>query len=410
MGLRQDSAREWVRAEGPARSGLDAALEQHAQAFLQRFGGSAPPRIFFAPGRVNLMGAHLDYNGGQVIPMAIDRGTFIALRPRTDGEIRLASTQGSEEYVWPADRLPRVALGRWVDYPLGVLLGLAQRGHGPRPVEVLFGGNLPIGAGLSSSASMTVGTAFALDAHNGFGLEPLEHVRVALDSERNFVGVRCGIMDPFAVGLAREQHLLVLDCKDESYEHLPLDTTRLSIGVADTGVRRELAQSEFNRRVAECLQAFRILGPRVPGSVCLRDVPLEVLDEHAAELSPAVARRARHVLEEVLRTDRARTALLAGDPATFGRMMTDAHASLRDLFEVSVPELDCLVEIAEACPGVLGARLTGAGFGGCVVFLVRSGGEAELREHIESIYPGRFGQTPDVAFFRGDRGPREVEY
>ncbi len=406
MELRHDMRGLKTRAATPL--GLEAALEGHARAFSDRFGSGAPPRLFFSPGRVNLMGAHLDYNGGQVIPMAIDRGTFLALRPRSDGRVLLASTWSPEAFEWHGDALPGTALGQWVDYPLGVLLGFAQRTERLAGLELLFGGNLPIGAGLSSSASLTVGTAYALDLTYATGLTALDRVRLALEAERNFVGVQCGIMDPFAVGLAREGHLLMLDCKDETYEHLPLDPEQTVVGVADTGVRRELAQTEFNRRVGECRAAFDALRVHCPGATCLRDIPPEVLRRHEADLPADIVKRARHVLDEVARTGSARRALLAGDTQTFGAMMTAAHESLRDLYEVSVPELDHLVEIASGCPSVLGARLTGAGFGGCVVFLVRAGGERELADCIASAYPQRFGLLPDVAFFRGDRGPREI--
>ena len=397
------------RAAAGPREDLRAQLVRpHALAFGRHFGPGPDPRLFFSPGRVNLMGAHLDYNGGAVMPMAIDRGTFIALRRRRDERIALASTHAPTTFACQVGELPEVPLGQWVDYPLGVLRGLLARGFALPGLEILFGGNLPVAAGLSSSASICVGTAFALDRLLELDLGALDRVRVALEAERGFVGVQCGIMDPYAVGLAREGHILALDCRDETYEHLPLDMRTLSVGVADTGVRRELAQGEFNRRVDECREAFRVLARAVPGATCLRDVPLEALAACAGQLAAPIERRARHVLEEVLRTERARAALAAGDPATFGRMMLAAHRSLRDLFEVSVPELDCLVEIAESCPSVLGARLTGAGFGGCAVFLLRCEGEAELAEAIAAIYPERFGARPELAFFQGDRGPREI--
>ncbi len=389
----------------PSEPTLRAA---HERAFRERFGVGAAPRVFFAPGRVNLMGAHLDYNGGPVMPMAIDRGTFVALAPRSDRVLRLASTlePGAVELALDA---PPPASGHWYDYPLGVVHALRGGGHAATcGADVLFGGNLAIGAGLSSSASITVATAFALDALWSLGLARRDHVQVALWAEREFVGVRCGIMDPHAVGLSRPGHLLWLDCRDETTEHLLLDTDAVSIAVADTGVRRELAHVAFNERVRECGEAFERLRRHVPEATCLRDVPLDVLREHEDELDATVARRARHVLEEVARTFTARDALRAGDVETFGAQMTAAHASLRELFEVSVPELDCLVDAAAACEGVLGSRLTGAGFGGCTVVLLRSGAREELESALGSAFERRFGRAPRVAVYRGDGGPREL--
>jgi len=390
-----------------------AALSEHARAFVSAFGPGDPPRIFFAPGRVNLMGAHLDYNGGPVMPTAIDRGTFLAARLRTDRRVVFTSLREAGRQVFELDDLPRERTGSWADYPLGVLLSTLARGRAraaepERGIEILFGGNLPVGAGLSSSASICVGTALALDALWNLRCAPLDRVASALEAERGFVGVQCGIMDPFAVGLARPGHLLWLDCKDESWEHLPIDFSKLALAVADTGVRRELATGAFNERVAECGRAFEALRQWSPAATCLRDVPLGVLEEHRSALPPAEARRAEHVLNEVQRTFAARDALLAGDPVTFGAAMSVAHLSLRDLFEVSCAELDRLVEDATRVPGVLGSRLTGAGFGGCTVILLERDAEADLRAKLAEGFQSAFGRTPELHFYHGDRGPREV--
>ena len=389
---------------------LAALHAEHAREFVRRF-GPGPPRQFFAPGRVNLMGAHLDYNGGPVMPVAIDRGTFIAVRPRADRRVRFASTFASEGFDADLDGLPDVRAGTWCDYPLGVLREVLAGVTGDRVegLDVLFGGNLTVGAGLSSSASICVGTALALSEVWGLGLDAMVRVRAALRAERDFVGVRCGIMDPFAVGLARPGSLLWLDCKDESTRHLPFDFDRISLAVADSGVRRELAAGLFNERVDECRRAFEILREEQPDATCLRDVFPDTLAARRSALGPLLARRAQHVIEEVGRTLAARDDLLDGRPAGFGARMTSAHGSLRDLFEVSCPELDCLVETAATVDGVLGARLTGAGFGGCAVILVRRGGEAELNARLTEAFRARFAQEAVVEVYSADRGPREVE-
>jgi galactokinase len=393
----------------PSRPELERALLEHRARFAGRFGGVPPPRLWFAPGRVNLMGAHLDYNGGPVMPTAIDRGTFLALRARSDGRVRLASTLEPGEIEFELRELPEAPARRWWDYPVGVLRELRGRTRDPRGFELLFGGNLPVGAGLSSSASICVGTALALSQHWGLSLARLELVQAALAAERGYVGVQCGIMDPYAVGLARAGSLLWLDCKDATSAWMPLDAARCSIAVADTLVRRELAQGAFNERVRQCAQAFAALAPHQPGASCLRDIRLETLEARRGALDPLLARRAEHVLREVARTFAARDALEAGDLAGFGAEMTRAHASLRTLFEVSVPELDTLVDAAAGCEGVLGARLTGAGFGGCVVVLLQRGAEPELQARLQREFQARFGRAPSVEFFGGDEGPREIE-
>ena len=236
----------------------------------------------------------------------------------------------------------------------------------------------------------------------------MDLVDAALRAEREFVGVQCGIMDPYAVGLARANSLLWLDCKDRTYSYLPLDTAQLSIGVADTLVRRELAQGAFNERVAQCREAFEVLSRRQTDARCLRDVSSETLAAYQHELSDACARRAQHVIPEVARTFAARTALEGGDAKSFRAQLLLTHASLRDLFEVSVPELDTLVESASRAEGCLGARLTGAGFGGCAVLLVEKGSEASVSARLVAEFTARFGRPPKIDFYGGDSGPREI--
>ncbi len=354
------------------------------------------------------MGAHLDYNGGPVMPMAVHNGTFIAARKRTDSLLRLATTFGVETHELELERLPESASGGWVDYPLGVARALVSQVDETCGLDILFGGNLPIGAGLSSSASICVGTAFALDQLWEAGLSPEARVQAALWAERSFVGVQCGIMDPFAVGYACPGHLLWLDCKDESLEHLPLDFSEVRVAVVDTKVRRQLALGAFNERVAECREAFERLRVHSAGATCLRDIPQRVLDSHRDELSPATARRATHVLSEVERTFIAREALVEGNLSLFGAQMSAAHRSLAENFEVSVGELDCLVHAALEVDGVLGSRLTGAGFGGCVVVLMRAEACEAFGAHMTEAYRRDYKQTPKMWFFEGDAGPREI--
>lgn len=384
------------------------AVQELLARFRVRHPGSAPPRLFFAPGRVNLMGAHLDYNGGPVLPMAVDRGTFLALRERSDRRVVLASTLEPTTGELDLDDPPRGASGQWFDYPVGVLVHLLARFPDAHGADVLIGGNLPIGAGLSSSASICVGTAWAFSTLWGGRPDPMRCIEAALWGEREWVGVQCGIMDPYAVALSRADHALWLDCKDASHQHVPFEAARVCVAVMDTGIRRELAKGEFNQRVQQCAAAFASLRERVPGARALVDVPREVVEAAAGELESAVLARARHVVGEMERTHRARRALEVGDLATFGSCMTAAHASLRDHYEVSVPELDCLVDGAVEQPGVLGARLTGAGFGGCVVAVLEPAARAGFEAHVAERFEARFGRRPPIFFFRGGAGPREI--
>jgi galactokinase len=385
----------------------------HRSAFLERYGDRDPGsvRLFFAPGRVNLMGAHLDYNGGPVMPMAIERGTFVALRPRADKLLTLASTSEDTERHFDLAALRRdfpAATGAWWDYPLGVLRALGPE-HASHGADILFGGDLPVGAGLSSSASVTLATAVALDRLFDLGHDVQSAVDAALDAERGYVGVKCGIMDPYAVGHARPGQVLVLDCATRRCQHAALDATQYAVAVVDTGVRRELASGEFNKRVEQCGQAWQSLAPLAPGAENLSSVPLEILAAHEVALENTVAKRARHVIEETARTLAARDALIAGDVPAFGRAMFDAHTSLRDLFEVSIPELDAIVDHARTLPFVLGARLTGAGFGGCVAAVIAPGHETAVARPPKAHVQERFGHEPGVAFYRSSPGLGEVE-
>lgn len=391
-------------------SAPEELVREVLHAFRARHPEAGAPKLFFAPGRVNLMGAHLDYSGGAVLPAAIDRGTLIAVAPRSDGKVLFSSSLQAGEHLFELDGIPQAATGSWVDYPLGVLREfLSSAAERPGGASIHFGGNLPIGAGLSSSASICVGTALALDKVWGLGLQEIDHVHAALSAEREFVGVQCGIMDPYAVGLARAGSLLWLECGEVRYEHLPLDTSRVSILVADTMVRRELATSAFNQRVDECRRAFELLKQSQPEARCLAEVSMETLSACGEELGPVLSRRAGHVIAEVARTKVARAGLLAGKPEILGSKMLEAHASLRGLYEVSCPELDRLVEVAGACDEVLGGRLTGAGFGGACVFLVERGGEERVSAELKQGFREAFDHDPEVAVFQAVGGPYELE-
>jgi galactokinase len=357
--------------------------------FAQRFGGQ-PRFVARAPGRVNLIGEHTDYNEGFVLPVAIDREILIAARRRDDREVRLYAQAFDEEVTFALDAIAPPSEATWSAYIAGVALYLQREGYPVPGLEAVISGNVPIAAGLSSSAALEVAAATAFEAAGEFAMDPVAKALLCQRVENEFVGVRCGIMDQFIATLGRKGHALLIDCR--SLEHCPVPIpSDATILIADSGVRRGLVESAYNERRAQCEEAARRLGVSA-----LRDVTPEELRAHLDELPPLVARRARHVVEENRRVLDAVVALERGDLETFGQLMDASHASLRDLYEVSSPELDALVEIARAVPGCYGSRLTGAGFGGCTVSLVAQEAVGAVREAIEEEYPRRTGREPRV--------------
>ena len=329
------------------------------QLFRERFGGGGPPeRLFFASGRVNLLGAHVDYHGGPVLPVAVDRGVFVAARVRADRRLRAVSLDFPGAHDLDLDALPQAAAAGFAAYPLGICVALEEGGARLRGLDLAFGGTVPAGAGMSSSAAILVATATAV-------------------AETRFVGVRCGIMDQFASALGRAGHALWLDCKDQSHDYVALPSERMSFMMLDSMTRRELAGGSFNRRVDESTGALAKIRRTAPGATCLRDVTSAQLEAARGDLSDVEWKRARHVVGEVARVQRARALLVAGDLLEFGTLMWQSHQSSRHLYEVSTDRLDALHELSVDHPDCYGARLTGAGFGGCAVALTAPGALAE---------------------------------
>jgi len=375
-----------------------------------RNGSGAAARFFFAPGRANLLGAHLDYNGGIVLPVALSKGTYAAFSLRSDRLLRLHSAQfpGKEVRIPLEDLHPGRTKG-WSAYVEGVLFAV-QKKWGPLPgVEARFCSDLPIAKGLSSSASVESVSVLALTRLMGIEATPDEMIGLAHWAENEYAGVRCGILDQAAILLARKDSVLLLDCLEQTREHLPLDSGRVAVAVMDTGVRRELAQSAFNQRVAECTLALARLQARIPGLTCLREVSREDFEHHQDELAPVLQRRVLHVLGEMERTRQGAEALRGEDLAAFGAAVSASHESLRDLYEVSTPELDALWEAARGAEGCYGARLTGAGFGGCVVALVHPGAQDSFRNEVPAAFRRATGRETEVLFFQPGGGPRELE-
>jgi galactokinase len=340
-----------------------------------------------APGRVNLIGEHTDYNDGFVLPMAIDRAVWIALRPRTDGRVHVHSLDYGEVCEFDLGHLASTGT-QWIDYVQAVAWVLQKRDRDLRGWEGVAAGDVPIGAGLSSSAAIELAAARAFAALSGMPWSAREMALAAQRAENEWIGVQCGIMDQMISASGEEGHALLIDCRSLETRSVPVPA-ECAVVVMDTSTRRGLVDSAYNDRRAHCEMAAAML--EVPA---LRDVDLPTFNARADRLEPLIRRRARHVVTENARTLQAAAALERGDAAEMGSLMNASHASLRDDFEVSRRELDVMVELAQAHPACHGARMTGAGFGGCAVALVRRADADDFARAVGDAYAGQTGLTP----------------
>ncbi len=363
-------------------------------------------RVVHAPGRVNLIGEHTDYNDGFVLPAAIDLGITIALIPTDDRRVRLTLADTGEQDGFDLDAIG-LRRGRWIDYVAATAWALAEAGMPVAGFRGLLASDLPSGAGLSSSAAIELASAWALSGGDRPPLETMDLARAAQRAENAYVGVQSGLMDQFAVAFGEADHALLLDCR--SLEHravsLPAGT---SLVICHSGSPRKLASSEYNTRRSECDRAVAGLADLDPTVTSLRDVSVELLERGRARLDETAYRRARHVVTENARVLAVIAALQVGDTRAVGAALDASHASLREDFEVSSPALDALVDIAQGVDGVIGARLTGAGFGGCTVNLVHDEAIDDLRMAVFAAYPGRTGLTPRVIPVRAADGARRL--
>lgn len=381
------------------------SIQQISDKFRTRFG--AEPLLVMSPGRVNLIGEHTDYNEGFVLPAATDKAVVFAVAPRRDAVCHFVSYDYGQEFRCDLHELNRSPL-RWPDYLEGVIDQFVKNGYPVRGFQCVFGGNIPIGAGMSSSAAIEGGLAFALNEMFRLKIDSLTLVKLAQKAENEFVGVRCGIMDQFINIHGREKKVLKLDCRSLEYEYFPFERPDLRIVVCDTLVRRELASSEYNVRRRQCEEGVQVLKKYAPDIRSLRDVGFCLLEEHRAEIGPLVYKRCDYVIRENIRVEEACRDLLAGDFKSFGERMGASHAGLRDGYEVSSPELDALVEAAAKVEGVLGARMMGAGFGGCAISLVEEGAVPELRERVSRDYEASFGRTPNIHVIKIEAGTHVI--
>jgi galactokinase len=374
--------------------------------FHKLYGSAEGMRVFRAPGRVNLIGEHTDYNFGFVLPVALDLATYVATAPSGDGKLRIYSEFRKEMCEWNAADLGALTAKRhWTDYPIGVAQEVLRAGFAIEPANLIVRSTVPEGSGLSSSAALEVSTALALLA--GRSLDPLDLARLCQRAERNFVGMPCGIMDQYISVFGREHSAVEIDCRSLGHRFVELPAGITFVAV-NTMVKHALAGSAYRERVAECAAAVAGIQKKFPGVESLRDVSPERFESVAASLPEVVARRARHVVTEDARVGRFVEASARGDLAPMGKLMVESHRSLQHDYEVSCAELDFLVDTALGIDGVLGSRMTGGGFGGCTVTMLRPDAVARFGEQIAGVYERQFHATPQVYACRPSAGAGEV--
>ncbi|PLR96924.1 galactokinase [Bacillus sp. T33-2] len=382
--------------------------------FFEQFGYSNGVRIFFAPGRVNLIGEHTDYNGGYVFPAALTFGTWAAVSARTDGIYRFRSTNFPSGADTNVNELAYKEEDDWANYPKGVLKELIQMAGADQAqlfsgADILFHGNIPNGAGLSSSASIELVTALALSRTAGLKIPIIELVKLGQRAENRFVGVNCGIMDQFAVGMGKQSHAIMLKCDTLEFQYVPVKIDGHKIVITNTNKRRGLAVSKYNERRSECETGLSIIQKQLPNVKSLGDVSYAEWEKvrYAIE-DGTIRRRVEHVITENGRVISARKALEENDLDAFGELMNQSHESLRDLYEVTGFELDVLFEEASKAPGCVGTRMTGAGFGGCNVSLVKEESVGNFKQAVAANYTARTGLEPDFYVCEIGDGTKEI--
>ncbi len=378
---------------------------QLLEAFQARFGTAA--NIYRAPGRVNLIGEHTDYNDGFVLPAAIEFYCWVAAAARKDGKVAIYSENFNETVEASLNSLTPLGKNHWSNYPLAVAWVMPQAGKPLTGANLYIAGEVPLGAGLSSSAAIEVAVGLALVSVSGLAVDRAELAQLCQKAENEFVGARVGIMDQFVSCHGRASHALMLDCRSLEYELVKLPAN-VQLVMCNTMVKHELASGEYNARRAECEEGVRNLRTAFPEVRALRDVTLAQLEAHRQKLTPKVFARCRHVITENERVKSAVKTLHRGDSKALGALLQDSHRSLRDDYEVSCKELDLMVEIAMAQPGLIGARMTGGGFGGCTVNLVESAAVSNFKQDVAEEYSSKTGLTPEIYVSPASEGAQQL--
>jgi galactokinase len=363
--------------------------------FLEKY-GHEPTANYFTPGRVNLIGEHIDYNGGLVMPCAVTLGTWLSMAPNNDNVIRFKSLNFPEEREFELQSSYTKTGSEWYNYPLGVFHEILKKHKITTGLDLLFFGNIPIGSGLSSSASIEVVMAYALNSYFNLGYEKIEIPLLAQKVENEFIGVNCGIMDQFAVAFGETDKAIVLNCDTLKYKIVDCNLGNYSLAIINTNKPRKLAESKYNERVAECQTALQQLNQEITlNNLCELNAEKFALHSHLIT-DPTVLKRATHVIKENDRVNLAAKALNEGSLREFGRLMYASHQSLKDLYEVTGAELDAVVEFCSAYEHVIGARMTGAGFGGCAIALLKKGQEEDFTKKLTDFYVERIGYPATV--------------
>ena len=386
--------------------GTPLNIPRFKQAFLDAFGNS--PLIFRSPGRINLIGEHTDYNEGFVMPAAIDRHVYVAIAPRADKQMRIASMDFAGMHEGSVTDTGRSALG-WPDYALGMLAAFRERGVAPSGFDMMVGSDLPVGAGLSSSAAFSCAVGYALNELYGAGLERSDLIRMAQWAEHKYAGVMCGIMDPFASMFGKAGRFIRLDCRSHDYQYVTLNAEGVSLLLLNTNVKHSLASSAYNRRREECATGVSWVKERYPAVNSLRDVTEEMLDECVTPNDRVVDSRCRYVVQENERLIGLCADIERGDMAAAGEKLYKTHKGLSRMFEVSCPELDYLVDRVRGRTGVYGARMMGGGFGGCTINLVRTDIIKDLVEELSAAYEADNGRPLTAITVSTGDGTSEVE-
>ncbi|WP_026675646.1 galactokinase [Alkalihalobacterium bogoriense] len=386
-------------------------MEKVMETFKKIFGSDEDVRLFFAPGRVNLIGEHTDYNGGHVFPCSLSIGTYAAVKKREDKTVRFYSMNFEQLGIieTTVETLQYEEAHDWANYPKGVLTVLQQAGAKIESgFDVVYYGTIPNGAGLSSSASIELATAVMANTLYDLGFDQVELVKKSQQAENEYIGVNCGIMDQFAIGMGKKDHAVFLNCQTLDYTYSPIKLDDLALVIVNTNKRRGLADSKYNERRAQCEEALAILQTKVDVE-SLGDLTIEQFEQYKGEIQDEVVQqRAKHAVYENARTIEAVKKLNEGDIAGFGNLMNESHISLRDDYEVTGVELDTLVEIAWN-EGAIGARMTGAGFGGCTVNLVKKADVSSFVKAVEHQYEAKLNIKPDCYVVEIGDGARELK-